>query len=194
MEKQTNLTQAIVRELLDYDPKVGTFTWRFRALHWFASYRSQCSWNAKFAGKLAFTCISHDQDGNELYPISGILNERSHTAHRIAFLWMTGRWPVEIDHKNRNKKDFRWHNLREATRAVNMQNKDKTKLNISGRVGVRKHPVHGKFEARITVNKKTIALGTFASFKKAVAAREAAEREYLFSPSNRGVKSTELRV
>lgn len=193
-KRETKLTQEIVRELLDYDPVKGAFTWKWRERHWFVSDSAFKSWNKKFAGKAAFTSIGHGMNGEELYHTSTILHEKGHVAHRVAFLWMLGRWPDELDHKNRNKKDFRWDNLREVSRATNMQNKDKPKSNISGRVGVRKHPIHGKFEARITVNKKTLALGVFKSFKDAVAAREAAELQYGFTPSNRGTHSNELRA
>lgn len=185
MKKKSKLTQEIVRELLDYDPVAGTSTWRHRALHWFASCRSQRSWNARFAGKLAFTTIGISSYGRECYPVSVILCERGHSAHRIAFLYMTGRWSVEVDHKNRNKLDFRWRNLREVTRAQNMQNKDIGKANTSGRVGVRKHHVHGKFEARITVRGKTIQLGVFSAFADAVKAREDGEAKYKFPKTQR---------
>ena len=39
------------------------------------------------------------------------------------FLWVTGEWPeAEIDHKNRDKSDNRWANLREARRPENIAN------------------------------------------------------------------------
>lgn len=177
--RETVLTQEIVRELLDYDPKLGTFTWKKREQIWFASYRSMCSWNAKHAGRITGTCIPKTKDGVELYPMVTVLYE-SHPCHRIAFLWMKGYMPEELDHRNRNKKDFRWSNLREATRMINMQNKAISKVNTSGRVGVRETK-WGTFEARITANKKSIALGNFATFDDAVKAREAAERRYGFT-------------
>lgn len=189
MKKKSCLTQEIVKELLDYDPLTGVFTWKWRDQHWFESYRSQCSWNAKFAGKVAFTVIAKRPDGEETYPTATILYEKGHTAHRIAFLWMLGYWPHEVDHKNRNKKDTRWANLREVTRGQNCRNRDKARNNTSGRVGVRKHGVHGKYEARISFNGAMIQLGVFVEFNDAVKAREAAERKYGYTRSNRGAIS-----
>lgn len=44
-------------------------------------------------------------------------------AHRFAWLWVTGKWPKEIDHINGNRSDNRWINLREATRFQNNGNR-----------------------------------------------------------------------
>jgi len=46
--------------------------------------------------------------------------------HRLAWLLQTGSWPSnEIDHINGVRDDNRWSNLRDVSRAVNMQNQHK---------------------------------------------------------------------
>lgn len=42
--------------------------------------------------------------------------------HRVAFALMTGRWPIEVDHKNRVKTDNWWDNLRECEHTFNQTN------------------------------------------------------------------------
>ena len=51
-------------------------------------------------------------------------NWRNYSAHRVAYLIMTGDWPEdEIDHINRDTRDNRWVNLRPATKSQNLQNR-----------------------------------------------------------------------
>jgi hypothetical protein len=52
------LTQAIVRQLLDYNPETGTLTWRVRDKWWFVSDRACNAWNATWAGQPAFTAMT----------------------------------------------------------------------------------------------------------------------------------------
>lgn len=65
-------------------------------------------------------------------------NAKSYAAHRLAFYFMTGEIPQQVDHINNIKNDNRWINLRPATTAQNTANKSKYKNNKSGYKGVRK--------------------------------------------------------
>jgi hypothetical protein len=106
------LTQAIVKELLDYNPATGLLTWRRRHRHWFGSDHACNVWNARFAGKPAFTANNHG------YLEGHILGEK-HGAHRIIWLWMIGHWPdPEVDHDNR-KRDVQ--SFREDARSTETQ-------------------------------------------------------------------------
>jgi hypothetical protein len=108
------LTQDIVRELLDYDPEMGALTWKRRDRRWFSSDGIWKSWNSQHAGKLAFT--AYDTSGY----LSGLILGRAYKAHRIIFLWVTGRWPdPEVDHDNHIRDDNRWVNLLEKTHRRN---------------------------------------------------------------------------
>lgn len=57
-----------------------------------------------------------------------MFDRKSILEHRLAFLLMTGRHPTgEIDHINRDPRDNRWENLREATHSQNCANSRRKK-------------------------------------------------------------------
>lgn len=87
-----------------------------------------------------------------------------YTATHIIFFYMTGRWPLEVDHVNNVKDDDRWENLREATRVE--QQRNRRGHSLSGFKGV--YPTSsGKFQAMIRDNGRTRPLGTFATPEEA---------------------------
>jgi hypothetical protein len=88
-------------------------------------------------------------------------------AQRLAFLYMTGRWPKNcVDHINGDRADNRWCNLREATNTQNTHNAKRRADNKSGFKGVRLH-YSGKWEARVAQKH----YGLFATPEEAHAAR-----------------------
>ena len=109
--------------------------------------------------------------------------------HRLAFLYMTGSIPKEVDHINHVKPDNRWKNLRAANRIINGRNRSMHCDNTSGVTGVYWHKKKGKWQAGIRVNDKRIYLGVFKHLEDATAARKTAEARYGFHP-NHGVKQT----
>lgn len=150
------LTQARLKELLDYNPETGVFTWRVSRHH------------RVRAGARAGS-LSHNYN---YVRIDGRLYKSS----RLAWLYVTGNWPAkEIDHKNRVSHDDRWINLREATRAQNVHNRGLSRDNTSGAKGVIR--VGGRWRARLYTGCVHLHLGYFASREDAAAAyRDAALR------------------
>jgi hypothetical protein len=72
-------------------------------------------------------------------------------AHRLAWLYVTGRMPSDqIDHINGLKDDNRWNNLREATNKENSENLKQYSNNKTGFRGVHFHKPSGKWVARVT--------------------------------------------
>lgn len=88
-----------------------------------------------------------------------------------------------IDHINRDPTDNRRANLRFCTAKENSRNVSLAKNNTTGFTGVR-FTKSGKYSARITVNRKGITIGTFATLDEAVNTRNSAEKQYFgaFAP------------
>lgn len=71
---------------------------------------------------------------------------------------MTGVWPTQVDHKNRDRSDNRWDNLREATVSQNSGNSVRPSAQGLPK-GVR--PNKGGFQAKIWGTGKWKCLGTY---------------------------------
>ena len=144
------LSRSRLRQLLRYDPRTGWFTWRIQP-------------NGRVPiGTRAGTIKKR---GNREIKIDG----KFYQSGRLAFLYMTGRWPrQEMDHRSVDPADDRWSNLRPATHGQNGQNRTvfKGKKRNTPK-GVSWHKGIGQYVARITVNKRTIALGSFDTAKEA---------------------------
>ena len=100
-------------------------------------------------------------------------------AHRLAFLYVTGMWPVEgVDHKNGDKRDTRFSNLRLATSSENNHNRSINTNSKTGVKGVHFSNRRGKFVAQV---RKKGSKGFNKEFDTLEEAREAIkiERERL---------------
>lgn len=82
-----------------------------------------------------------------------------------------------VDHINGDKLDNRRTNLRICTQRQNSLNSCIPKNNKTGVTGVSLTP-HGKYRARIMVNRKEIRLGHFEKIEDAIEARKLAEKKY----------------
>ena len=136
------LTAERLREVLSYDPATGEFVWTERAYHAVVA--------EKAGGR------------NRKGYIQICIDLRRYYAHRLAWLYVHGRWPAEqIDHINGVKDDNRIANLREATNAENQQNRRITRKNTSDHVGVSWHKKTQQWRAQISVNGRPKHLGCF---------------------------------
>lgn len=91
------------------------------------------------------------------------IDKSNYLAHRLAWLYVYGTWPdKDIDHIDGNITNNRIQNLRLTTETHNSQNQRQAhKGSYSGLLGV--YPAGKRWRAMITVNKKTISLGVFAT-------------------------------
>lgn len=116
-----------------------------------------------------------------IHPTTGyvviMIDDRQYTAHRLAFLYMTGKFPKEVDHKNRVRTDNRWSNLREVTRSENIANSKMRKDNTTGFCGVHVH--RGRYCAQARLRGVRTHIGLFDTAEEAGrAALAARKREY----------------
>lgn len=135
------LTVDRLREVLDYNPGTGIFTWKVN------KGRMQAGSVAGSVTKRGYVRIVVDQQWI--------------MAHRLAWLYSYGEWPdEEIDHKNEIKTDNRIENLRPATRLQNTHNVTVLhRHNTSGFKGVSKY--RHRWRATINNNGKIIVIGDF---------------------------------
>lgn len=144
------LTAERLRELLSYDPETGDLMWIIKN---------------SFRIKVGDVAGYKDYRGCLLVRI----DRRIYRAHRLAWLWTHGRWPTdEIDHIDGNPSNNRMCNLREATHALNMQNRRRATFdNKSGFLGVSWREDRKTWVARIQINGKKAHLGHFSTAEEA---------------------------
>ncbi len=163
---RNDLTQEELKRQLSYDPQTGLFT-RLVAN----------------ASNVRIGDIAGTDDG------SGYTRIRVHKiiypAHRLAFLYMTGAFPLEqVDHQNGIRDDNRWINLRAVSFEENRRNHKTQRNNTSGVPGVSWDNKISRWVARIGAGGKRVVLGTFDDFEKAIEVRLSAELEYEYHPNH----------
>jgi len=147
------LTQDRLKELLSYSPDTGLFTWASRPT------------NSIKVGDPA-GCLDKST-GYFVIRVDKVL----HYAHRLAYLYMTGMLPDgEIDHKDRDRVNNKWVNLRIASSSDNKANSSIRIDNTSGSKGVYKHKKNNKWVANAYSNGKTVYLGSYDCQEEASAA------------------------
>lgn len=150
-------SQEELQRTFDYDPETGVLRWK---------RREDASWqfNCKYAGKVAGTV-------HEEYIVIGWRRGGRLTyfqANRLIWKLMTGEDPlVFIDHRDGNKLNDRWDNLRPATNGQNIQNSKLRKDNSTGVKGVTWCPHHKSYRAVITANGIHYRLGRFKKLSEA---------------------------
>lgn len=174
-EVTPDATGSALEKLFSYDPQTGIFTHR--------------TWRGPRSRGPGSVAGCRMQNG---YIVIGLPGGGKQTGHRLAWLWMTGKWPpAEIDHINGDRSDNCFSNLRKATRVQNCRNGGIRCNNSTGHVGVAWDASRRKYTAKIGVAGLTINLGRFVSLDEAVSARCAAEIKHFgeFRPDRRAAFS-----
>lgn len=156
-----SLTQERLKELVHYDPVTGIWTRLVKRSNYDIG----------------------DQAGNvgaKGYWVLRIDGQRYRSA-RLAFLYMTGKWPEhQADHKNRNRLDDRWANLRDRTPKQQSRNRD-APIGKSGVRGV--HSYKKRHVARIVDSDgQVIYLGIYDTRQQAAEVHLAAHKRLFGAP------------
>ena len=102
------LSARRLRKVLSYAPTTGIFRWKVSA-----------------SSRAPVGAIAGAKNGRGYHQIR--ISCRPYSASRLAWLYMTGKWPnSEISYINGKPSDTRWANLREATSS---QNRSRPKRN-----------------------------------------------------------------
>lgn len=171
-------TPTVLRQLLRYEPDTGKLFWREQTTTDYfqdggkTSLHSMRAWNAKYAGKEAFTAVA--ASGHKRGRIAG----HGLQAHRVIWAMECGNWDFDlIDHRNLDPADNRLDNLREATKGQNGANRVPKAGATSKYLGVGWHKGAEKWKAAISTGNASRHLGLFVSEVAAALAYDMAAME-----------------
>lgn len=149
-------TQEYLQECFNYDPLTGVLTWKTRPVSHFKTVRAASVINSRCAGKPAGCLNGH---GRKIVSIGAGVQV---IAARLIWKLVTGDEPEDlIDHKDLDKANDRWDNLRPATKAQNEYNTPVRRNNTAGFKNVCWAPREQKYRAYITAARKQFHLGYF---------------------------------
>lgn len=148
-----SLSRDELRDLFDYDAASGILTWR---------KGKRKGFTAGGAGNAGYLYVHVTSE------------KRNLRVHRIIWKWVTGEEPtLDIDHKNRNRADNRWENLRALTRAQNRRHYNPPKPVF--------HVASGLWHVKKQLASKQASLGYFKTKEEAEAAAYGAMKAFEYA-------------
>ncbi len=151
------ITQSELKSIVHYSPNTGLF-------HRYMKKESRPPGNVNSHGYLRLFIRGH-----------GILY-----CHRLAFLYVTGDIPQEVDHINGVRDDNKWNNLRASNHTINARNTSLSRRNKSGFSGVIYDKERNKWRAQIGNKYGKSFIGRYETKEEAIVARKAKEKELGF--------------
>jgi hypothetical protein len=163
--KPTRILPSIefIRACLSYDHLTGEFWWKPRPREHFDTDGAFKRWNTRYASTIAGNISVH---GYRIIKIGQL-----YRASRIAWKLMTGDEPPEmLDHKDGNRANDAWLNLRVATQTEQNWNRIPREC-VSGYRGV--SPNGKRWKAQISIDGRIRHLGSYDTPEDAAAVYEA---------------------
>jgi hypothetical protein len=151
--------QFYLQQHFNYDPEIGIFSRKIKTS------------NRTVIGKPLLAGSKHRR-------ILISIQNKVYKAHHLAWVYVYGEWPDEIDHINNDPLDNRISNLRLATRQQNNYNKRHAHKSGSGIKGVTWDKFRKKWFVKIGANKKQIALGRYDNLEEAAKVITEARNKY----------------
>ncbi len=143
-----SITHVDLLAALHYDPETGIWT------------RLQASPPNRIGARA-------DKSAGHNYRRISVKGKR-YFAHRLAWFYMTGVWPIiDVDHKDTDKQNNKWNNYRLATRQQNIANKKRSRVNKSGVKGVYWNKGAKCWTVQVGLNGKSTHVGHFKDLELA---------------------------
>lgn len=152
------ITRERLKEALEYNIETGIFRWKI----------------APRGHSIGRVAVRNHGGGYIQIRIDGEV----YLAHRLAWFYVHGEWPRQIDHINGIRDDNRIANLRLATQTQNNANSRKRQHVTSHLKGVCWDKKKKKWRSSITFFGRHIFLGRFSTQEEAHGAYAAAAVEY----------------
>ncbi len=161
-----DLTREKLMSMFHYSPSTGLFT----------RMDGSRLMNKKHFGKVA----GHlRKNGYVAIKVLG----KAYPAHRLAYLYMEGYMPEQVDHKNRIRADNTWDNLRAADALINARNHKMQSNNTSGHSCIFQNE-YGSYQVRVSSKH----IGSYGTLDKAIAVRDAVRNELGIYTDTHGLK------
>ena len=136
--KNPDISVERLRLILRYDTEIGHLYWNWRG-------DVGAWWNGRYAGKRAATNL----DSKGYFCLT--IDDHKYRAHRVIWAHVTGEWPdAEVDHRDTNRQNNRFDNLRKASVEQQRMNMRRHKDNETGFKGVSRNKEFG-FRSRIWI-------------------------------------------
>ena len=158
---KNKITQELARKLFRYDEETGILYHRNRDKSMFSNNAQYLNWNGRYPDtqvgsktKTGYLCTR--------------INKTDYYVHYMIWVYCHGDFSnMEIDHINRNRSDNRISNLRLCSPLQNAHNRSKHRRK-DGRKGIYKRNDCNTWRAIITVNGKTVNIGSYKTEQEAI--------------------------
>lgn len=152
------MTQERLKEALSYNKEDGKFRWNISKV------------GRKFGKEVGCKLNSG--------AIQIMLDYKKYLAHKLAFLYVEGYIPDEVDHKDGNPSNNCWENIRACTKSQNLRNRKIMPTSKTGVKNVHYRKDRNSYVVSLYLNNKRTFISSHKSIEDANAAATLARNKY----------------